>query len=169
MAVIFRKADPKEDIAVGDVMMISPENQLVTRAIRDRWGLNERLVIGVCTNSDNESSLPFVIDGGSAKEDNPTRPVVNGSNSSKSNLLLINGGSSILRPRKVITLETSGVHAVNIAHHVGLGDRLTISRHIGKAQSMETFGIDGFDTRSIGKAIKYTNDREQVLCLLNIE
>lgn len=168
MAVIYKKVDPKEKIAIGDVMMISPENQLITRAVRDKWGLNERLVVGVCTNSDNKSLLPFVIDGGVAKELKSIRPIINGGNS-QGNMLVINGGGSKLRPRKVITVETSGVQIVNVAHHVDLGDRLTISKHVGKAQSMETFGLDGFDTRSIGKAIKYTDNREQVLCLLNIE
>lgn len=167
MAVLYKKVDPKEQIKVGDVMMISPETQLVTRAFRDKWGLNERLVIGVCSDADNESLLPFVIKGGVAKENKSIRPIINGG-SSQGNMLFIYGGDSSARPRKVISVETSGVQVVNVAHHVDLGDKLVISHHIGKAQSKDIFS-DGFETRSIGKAIKYTDNREQVVCLLNIE
>lgn len=167
MSVVYRKKDISEEIEIGDIIMISPEDQRVTRAVADKKKLNERLVIGVCTESDNKTPIPHLLSGGSAKISNVKIPVVDGN--SKTSLIL-DGGNSTIRPRETITVEANSSQVVNVVHHVDLGDKLTLSRnHPGKAEAVDIGNTNRFDNRNIGKAIKYTADSNKVVCLLNIE
>lgn len=167
MSTKYRKSDVTENIEVGDIVMLSPENQRVTRAFADKQGINERLVIGVCVESDNTTPMPPVVNGGVAKVSNTKTQIIDG-NSKKG--LILNGGNSSIRPREVIRVESGNTQVVNVVHHVDLGDRLTLSRqHPGKAESVDIGNVNRFDNRNIGKAIKYTGSKDKVVCLLNIE
>lgn len=170
MPIILRKQDPNEEILVGDVIMVSPETQNVTRAINDKTELNSRLVVGVCIESDNNTPLPQYIDGGNSKIESNIVTINGGDSTDNKIKLPINGGNSELRKREVVSVESNGIQVVNVVHHVDLGDKLTISRlHSGKAESIDTLNYNKFCSRTIGKVIKYTTNKEQVVCLLDIE
>lgn len=168
MATIQRKVSPNEVIEVGDVLMISPETQNVSRAYKDKEGLNERLVIGVCTGSNNTVPLPLKIFGGNSKSPGLV-DTINGGDSIISVIPLYCGDSQE-RARAIVFIETAGKQLVNVAHHVDLGDDLTLSRlHKGKAEAVDITNANRFTSRTFAKVIKYTENKEQVLCLLDIE
>ena len=167
MAVRYRKVNPSEVIDVGDILMISPENQRVTKAIRDRHGINERLVIGVVTKSDNTTPMPILIDGGFSKD--VGRAII-GNGNSEICILSIDGGNSELNSREYVDIISSGTTKVGIDDKiVHIGDKLTISRFTeGKAERRKISNTDPSGGRSIGKVI--TNLEEgYVETLLNIE
>ena len=167
MAVRYRKVNPSEVIDVGDILMISPENQRVTKAIRDRHGINERLVIGVVTKSDNTTLMPILIDGGFSKD--VDRAII-GNGNSEICILSIDGGNSELNSREYVDIISSGTTKVGIDDKiVHIGDKLTISRFTaGKAERRKISNTDPSGGRSIGKVI--TNLEEgYVETLLNIE
>lgn len=167
MAVRYRKVNPSEVIDVGDILMISPENQRVTKAIRDRHGINERLVIGVVTKSDNTTPMPILIDGGFSKD--VDRAII-GNGNSEICILSIDGGNSELNSREYVDIISSGTTKVGIDDKiVHIGDKLTISRFTaGKAERRKISNTDPSGGRSIGKVI--TNLEEgYVETLLNIE
>lgn len=169
MSVIFRKTKPSEIIEVGDVLMLSPENQYVTRAIRDESKLNERLVVGICVESDNETPVAIVVNGGKSKAPTGKFVHINGGSASV-NVIPINGGNSELRPREYVAIESNNIQVVNTVHHIDIGDKLTISdAHPGKAEAVSVLNQNEFDNRSIGKVIKYTENKNKVVALLNIE
>lgn len=167
MAVRYRKVNPSEVIDVGDILMISPENQRVTKAIRDGHGINERLVIGVVTKSDNTTPMPILIDGGFSKD--VDRAII-GNGNSEICILSIDGGNSELNSREYVDIISSGTTKVGIDDKiVHIGDKLTISRFTaGKAERRKISNTDPSGGRSIGKVI--TNLEEgYVETLLNIE
>lgn len=168
MATIHRKANLNEIIEVGDVLMVSPENQCVTKAFRDSNGINERLVVGVCSGSDNKTKMPIRIIGGKSVMPE-LHTLINGGNSSV-NVIPLKCGDSKERPRLIVSIETSGKQLVNVAHNVDIGDSLTICRkHKGKAEAVDLLNHNRFTNRTIGKVIRYTNNKNQVMCLLDIE
>lgn len=167
MPVVYRKKDVTENIEIGDIIMISPENQRATRAVADKQGINNRLVVGICIESDNKSPIPRFLNGGSAKTSQTKIPVIDGN--AKTSLKL-DGGNGSIRPREIVSVESGSTQVVNVVHHVDLGDKITLSKaHPGKAEAVDICNTNRFDTRNIGKVIKYTIDREKVVCLLNIE
>lgn len=170
MATIQRKVSPNEIIEIGDVLMISPDNQCVSRAYKDEEGINERLVIGVCTGSDNTIPKPIRFIGGDSSVKEPNKTVlINGGNSIIS-VIPLNFGSSEERPREVVIIETSGKQIVNVTHYPDVGDSLTLSRlHKGKAEAVDILNSNRFSSRTFAKVIKHTKNKEQVLCLLDIE
>lgn len=166
MATVMKKTDPKERIRIGDVLMISPETQKVTKAFRDRQGINERLVIGVCTDSNNYSQTPLYLYGGDAKTEHKMLAFAD---STRGGIIRLHGGDSHERAKNVVTIESTGRQLVNIASLAELGDRLTISRYRGKAEAIDILNNNSFSRRSIGTVAKFTNSKKQVLCKLDIE
>lgn len=168
--VTYKKADASEIILVGDIVMLDPDNALITRAIADEQGnfaLNARLVVGVCIESNNAASLRMVIDGGKAKAQK--RVMLNGGTSEKVQTILIDGGKSSQSPREIIKVAYAGEYPVNICGYVDLGDRLCISTQPGKAKAIDYVDNDYFKSRSIGKVIKFMSNRTQAKVLLDIE
>lgn len=167
MTVQYKKVNPSEVIDVGDILMISPENQRVTKAIRDRYGINERLVIGVVTKSDNTTPMPILVDGGSSK--NTERAIV-GNGNSEICILSIDGGNSEVNTREYVDVISSGATKVGVDDRiVHIGDKLTISRFTaGKAERRKISNTNPTGGRSIGKVISNL-DEGYVQALLNIE
>lgn len=167
MATRYKKSNPAEKILVGDILMVTSNNQTVTRAIRDARGINERLVIGVTTNSDNVSMMPILLDGGSSKKE--YRVSVGNANSEVS-ILELRGGNSELNAREYVDLVSNGTVKVGVDDRtVVVGDKLTISRFsYGKAEKVKISNTNPTGSRCIGKAV--TNlDKGYVQALLNIE
>lgn len=167
MSIKYKKVNPSEFIDIGDILMVSPKNQRVTKAIRDRHGINERLVVGVVTKSDNTTPMPILVDGGLSKS--TERVIICGGNSKISIIPLI-GGSSKSNPREFVEIETNGIETVGIDDkRVAIGDKLTISRFTaGKAERRKISNTNPSGGRSIGKVINKI-DKEHVNVLLNIE
>lgn len=167
MSVQYKKQDPTEYIQVGDILMISPKTQLVTKAIRDRHGFNERFVVGVVTESDNTTLIPLNIDGGGSKD--IQRALIDGG-TSEINVVPILGGSSSNISREYVNATSCGVEIVRIDDWVHTGDRLMISRKTaGAAERMKISNMKPVGSRSIGKVVEKLENKEQVKVLLNIE
>lgn len=170
MSTQYKKQNPTEEITAGQILMISPKTQKVTKAIRDYQGINERLVIGIVTGSDNSTLLPLKIDGGSSKAGD--KSLIYGG-SSEISVIPILGGMSNIVTREYVEVASSGVEIVkiDIPPHtkVRVGDKLTISRKTaGNAEVMRVTNNHPFGNRSIGKVIEIINE-EQVKVLINIE
>lgn len=171
MAVKYRKQKPEEIIETGHVVMISPETSFITKAQRDPFGINERLVVGVANNTDNSTPVPIEFRCGNAKE--VTALNIDGGNSSSSNTLNINGGNSLISSREYIDTVEYGIVTMTIdippCTRVRVGDKLAISRkNAGNVEVMRVTNNHPFGNRSIGKVIKII-DGTHVEVLLNIE
>lgn len=167
----YKKADPSEEIQVGDIVMLDTSTAYITRAVINNPYeslLSSKLVVGVCIESNNAAEMLRVIDGGSSS-DSLQRIELNGGTSKDVETILIESGSSDNEAREIIKVAYTGEHLVNICGYVSLGDKLCISQHPGKARSMDYLNIDYFESRSIGKVIKYTANKNQVKVLLDIE
>lgn len=165
----YKKVDAEEIITIGDVVMIDPKNGYITRAVKgdkENAPINARMVIGVCIDSNNVAKPNIVIDGGQSPD---TERVELSSNSENVDLIYLEGGNSEQNPRELIQVVYSGECLVNVTGYVDLGDRLGISNDPGKAKSIDYTDRHYFIERSIGKVIKYTNTKEQVKILLDIE
>lgn len=171
--ITYHKSDVDEIIDVGDIVMLNPETNTITKAVLDEEDdlqVNARLIIGVVVYSDNWSKVPLVINGGSARDtDTVTRDIIDcGTSEAKPEYILIEGGNSEQNMRELVKIAYAGTVPVNICGYVQLGDRLTISEHAGKAQSINYIDNDYFRLRPIGKVIKYIS-KYQAKVLLDIE
>lgn len=152
--------------------MIDPDTSRITRAVAASFEdkmINSRLVVGVCIDSDNEGNLLKLIDGGLADDEirrkfcfgGPARPI---------QTIIIESGGANENERQVIQVAYAGEQLVNICGPVDLGDKLCISHHPGRAKAKDYLeDMDYFESRSIGKVIKFTSNRNQVTALLDIE
>ena len=168
--VVYRKADPSEIIEVGDVLMIDVESTLITKAVINDFGtapLNSRMVVGICVEANNSGKAPMTIDGGTSIESE--RIVLENDSKDHPEVVIIEGGPSMQNPREIIKIAYRGEVPVNICGFVDLGDKLTISKHPGKARALDYTNRDYFKARTIGKVIKYMNNSNQVKVLLDIE
>ena len=169
--VTYHKADVDEIINIGDIVMLDTDTNTVTKAVANdemEMTLNARMIVGVVVFSDNWSKVPLVIDGGMAKNKVIREEIDCGNSEEKPEYILIECGSSEQNMRELVKIAYSGEVPVNICGFVQLGDRLTISEHAGKAQSINYRYNDYFRLRSIGKVIKYIN-KTQAKVLLDIE
>lgn len=161
--VTYRKSIPSEIIEPGDLIMIDIETGSVKRAyisnLEDMY-INSRLIIGVCVESDNSGNETIIIDGGDAKSDNVDLDT---------QTIIIDGGDAGYNNKEVIKVAYSGRQLVNVYGYVDIGDTLCISKEPGKAQSKDYLKKNYYNARSIGKVVKFTNNKEQVVVLLDIE
>lgn len=167
---IYHRMDVNENIEVGDIVMLDPATNTVTRAVANNHGefiLNARLIVGVVVFSDNYSKVPLVIDGGRASTVE-MEEIDCGTSENKVEFILLEGGTSEQSMRELVQIAYGGEALVNICGFVQLGDRLTISKHAGKAKAIDYIDNDYFKSRSIGKVIKFIN-KTQVKVLLDIE
>lgn len=166
---VYKKSDPSEIIEVGDIIMLDIESGFVTRAISNShypYDVNNKLIIGICSKSDNDSPLQLQIDGGSSKE--LERSKLDGGDSLRPKAIVIYGGDSNINSREIIEIEYAGECVVNLCGPSHIGDKLCISNLPGKAKTMDYFGIER--VRSIGKIIKYQNEEKtKAMVLLDIE
>ena len=166
----YKKAIPSEVIEVGDIIMLDPGTSYVKRAVVEDFRdlrVNARLIVGVCVYSNNSEPIPIIIDGGKAKDIN--RELLDGGTSEAIQTIIIKGGPSNQNAREIIQVAYMGEQLVNICGFVDLGDKLCISKHPGKAKSKDYLDSDYYKTRSIGKVIQFTNNKDQVRVLLDIE
>ena len=171
--VTYHKTDVDEIIDIGDIVMLDTDTNTVTKAVANDSGemiVNDRMIVGVVIFSDNWSKVPLVIDGGMATDKGSvTRGEIDcGTSEEKPEYIIIEGGTSEQNMRELVKIAYAGEVPVNICGYVQLGDRLTISEHAGKAQSINYIDNDYFRLRSIGKVIKYIN-KYQAKVLLDIE
>lgn len=167
---LYHKSDIDEVIEVGDVIMLDPKTETVTRAVANNQGemyINSRFIVGVVIQSDNVSNVDIDIDGGVAK-DSTKEQVDGGGATVKPEYVILEGGIGQQNMREYVRLAYAGEVVVNVCGYVQLGDRLTISEHAGKAKAIDYIDNDYFKLRSIGKVIKYIN-KHQVKVLLDIE
>ena len=168
--VVYHRKDLNEIIEIGDIVMLDPATNTVTRAVANNYMefiLNARLIVGVVVFSDNYSKVPIVLDGGNADTE-VFEDIDCGTSADKPEFILIEGGTSEQSTREIVQLVYGGEVPVNICGFVQLGDRLTISKHAGKAKAIDYINNDYFKSRSIGKVIKFIN-KNQVKVLLDIE
>ena len=171
--VTYHKADVDEIIDIGDIVMLDTDTNTVTKAVANdemEMVINARMIVGLVIFSDNWSKVPLVIDGGMARDrGSVTRDEMDcGTSEEKPEYILIEGGNGEQNMRELVKIAYSGEVPVNICGYVQLGDRLTISEHAGKAQSINYIDNDYFRLRSIGKVIKYIT-KYQAKVLLDIE
>lgn len=171
--VTYHKSDVDEIIDIGDIVMLDTDTNTVTKAVANdelEMTLNARMIVGVVIFSDNWSKVPLVIDGGMARDRGEVyrEEMDCGTSEEKPEYILIEGGNAEQNMRELVKIAYSGEVPVNICGFVQLGDRLTISEHAGKAQSINYIHNDYFRLRSIGKVVKYIN-KYQAKVLLDIE
>lgn len=169
--ITYTKVDPNEIIDIGDVVMIDPANGYITKAEkgdRENAPINVRMVVGVCIESNNIAKVPIIIDGGNAP-DVERIDTSRDSTIGEYDIIILDGGNSEQNPREIIKVVYTGECLVNVVGYVDLGDRLGISSTPGKAKAIDYTDRNYFIERSIGKVIKYSNNRNQVKVLLDIE
>lgn len=167
---VYQKAIPSEIIEIGDIVMLDPDTSLIKRAVATNMHehiINSRLIVGVCTEVNNDTGEIIIIDGGPAKE--LDRILFYGGNSLDQEHKVINGGTSDANSNELVKVAYQGTCLVNIRGYVDFGDQLCISSKPGKAKSKDFLDREYFKSRSIGKVIKFTNTKNQVKVLLNIE
>lgn len=156
------KTNCEEIIEIGDVIMLDTSTLKVTKAVLNDCNelqFNSRMVVGVCSDSNNTAPLPGYLNGGPAKDVKQEVPP----------LELIHGGGAKEKARQLIRVSHDGEHIVNVCEPVELGDRLTISKAAGKAKSKDFLDNEYYGSRSIGKVIRYTADKTKVKVLLDVE
>ena len=127
--MVYRKVDPTEIINIGDVIMIDPYSGYITKAgkgDKNACPINNRLVIGVCVNSNNYAMFNIEINGGSSFDDIEREEL--SSTSGDTELIYIDGGTSEQNQREIIEVAYSGEVPVNIIGFVEIGDRIGRSR-----------------------------------------
>jgi len=167
---VYHKLDVDEVIEIGDIVMLDPETNTVTRAVANDISeliINARLILGVVVFSDNYSKVPLVIDGGRASTIE-FEEMDCGTSEAKPEFILIEGGTAEQNMRELVQIAYGGEVPVNICGYVQLGDRLTISDHAGKAKAIDYIDNDYFISRSIGKVVKFIS-KTQAKVLLDIE
>lgn len=167
--ITYKKVDPSEIIDVGDIVMIDASTGYITRAVKgDKadFPVNSRMVVGICIKSNNYAKTNIVIDGGPAKD--VERKEIS-STSGDVDIILLDNGNSEQNQREIIQVAYTGEWPVNVCGFVDIGDKLSISNHAGKAKAIDYYDKDYYTVRSIGKAIKYMKNKEQVKVLLDIE
>lgn len=167
--IVYKKVDPMEIINVGDLIMIDTATGYITKAVKgskEDFPINSRMVVGVCINSNNLANPNIIIDGGPSKT---MERLEVSSLSSDTDIILLDGGNSEQNPREIIEVAYTGEWPVNVCGFIDIGDKLSISDHPGKAKAIDYYDKDYFLVRSIGKAIKYLKNKEQVKVLLDIE
>lgn len=165
----YKKADASEIISVGDIVMLDLATSSITKAVvnsEEGLPLNTRLVVGVCVQSDNYSNFLKRLDGGTSKD--VVRTLLE-SKSDSEDIIIIAGGGSGQSSREIIKVAYMGEYPVNVCGFVDLGDKLCISEHAGKAKAIDYYDDDYFRSRSIGKVVKFMNNKYQVKVLLDIE
>lgn len=171
--ITYKKAIPSENIEIGDLIMLDPDTSFIKRACYENPEdimINSRLIVGVCVNSNNSSPDVDIIDGGSSlKSLDEFKELFNGGSSENVETIMIVGGGADQEAKSIIQVAYSGEQLVNICGYVDLGDKLCFSKHPGKAKSKDYIDEEYFNFRSIGKVIKFTNNKEQVKVLLDIE
>lgn len=166
----YKKAIPSEIIELGDIVMLDPGTNYIKRAVANDFGdlmINSRLIVGVCVKSNNTAPIPDMLDGGPSEE--LDRELIDSGVSDSIQTIIIESGTSDQNSREIIQVAYSGEQVVNICGFVDLGDRLCISSHPGKAKSKDYLDDEYFKARSIGKVIQFTNKKEQVKALIDIE
>lgn len=169
--LIYHKSNVEEIIDIGDIVMLDPATNTVTKAIAnglDEFILNSRMVIGVVIESDNYSSILSTIDGGPAKDAGTREEIDCGVSERKPQAIIIESGTSKQNKREIVKIAYNGECIVNICGFVKLGDKLIVSEHAGKAKALDYIDNDYFTSRTIGKVIKYIT-KYQVKVLLDIE
>lgn len=168
--ITYKKAIPSELIEVGDIIMLDPGTSYVKRAVVEDFRdlkINSRLIVGVCVYSNNSDPIPSILNGGHSK--NIERTLIDGGLSDSIQTIVIKGGDSNQNIREIIKVAYMGEQLVNVCGFVDLGDKLCISQHPGKAKSKDYLDSDYYRTRSIGKVVQFTNKKDQVRVLLDIE
>lgn len=152
--------------------MLDPDTSRITRAVVNSYEdmiINSRLVVGVCINSNNDGHLLTLIDGGSA-DNSINRKLFSGGPARPIQTIIIESGGASENERQIIQVAYMGEHIINVCGPVDLGDKLCISHHPGRAKAKDYLeDMDYFESRSIGKVIKFTSNRNQVTALLDIE
>lgn len=173
--VTYRKTNPSEVINVGDLIMLDPDTNYVTKTTANNMSeyiINSRLIIGVCISSNNKVPVTGIIDAGSSSIVDIERQLLDGGTSNndadKPTVIIIDGGTSEQNKREIIQIAYTGKQLVNIYGYANLGDKLTMSKQPGKAQTLD-YLTNNFYVRTIGKVIQYTSNPEQVKVLLDIE
>ena len=166
----YRKSVPSEVIEVGDIIMLDPNTSCITRAVAEHrydFALNSKLVIGVCVWSSNSGPLPVIIDGGTAEDED--KKEITGGLSDSIQTIIIEGGEGHQFNREIIKIAYTDRQLVNICGYVNIGDKLCISETPGKAKSKDFLDGEYYYSRTIGKVTQFTNNRNQVIALLDIE
>ena len=167
---VYHRLDVDEIIEVGDIVMLDPATNTVTKAVAndpEEFILNARLIVGVVVFSDNYSKVPLILDGGRAST-TEFEEIDCGTSEVKPEYILIEGGTAEQNMRELVQIAYGGEVPVNICGFVELGDRLTISEHAGKAKAIDYIDNDYFKLRSIGKVVKFIS-KDQAKVLLDIE
>lgn len=168
------KDNQYEIIDVGDVIMIDTDTHKVTKAVFNEPGeliCNSRIVVGVCVQSDNESPVIEILDGGLADEEERPKILDGGYSDDRQTseiTELFDGGTSQESSRKIIDIAYSGECIINTIGHVEVDDELCISPKAGKAKRKNYFDEEYFDIRSLGKVSECTEDNK-IKIILNIE
>ena len=170
----YKKANNLEEINIGDLIMIDTDTGNVTKAFLEKpfnEPINTRMVIGVCTSSDNETPLNKIIDGSTCKE--YEREILEGG---EEDTIIIEGGSASENPRTLIEICSEGEQELFITGKAEESDNVCVSFEAGKVMSMAYLDdeevMDQFhsDLRTVG-TIKEFIDEEQTKAIveLNIE
>lgn len=165
----YKKANASEIIEIGDLVMLDPATASITRAVINdckEVPINTRLVVGVCISSDNFSPFLKKLDGGTSED--VTRIKLEAKSDSIETIIITSGNSG-QNSREIIQVAYMGEYPVNVQGFVDLGDKLCISNVPGKAKAINYIDRGYFNARSIGKVVKYLNNKNQVKVLLDIE
>ena len=167
---VYRKEDPSEIIEIGDLIQINPLTGLVTKA--QEIFCSSRFVIGVCSNTDNESYIPIELNAGTT---NDHKSDVNELESGTANIdndsimYEFEADSADISSREKVTVVQYGVVNVKTIGMVCLGDKLSVSHKPGYAIS-EKYDRNFEKRRTFGKVIALDKIKDGIATvLLDIE
>lgn len=175
MAYIFKKVYPTEEINIGDLIMLDIATGLVTKTnvpSVDDYYINANNVIGVCSNSDNETALPGIIDCGNSNTQVTT--LLNLGNSTTETEHIIICEDSVINPRELIEVESTGIVDLEIANidnycePIRVGEKVIMGIKPNTVMKQEFDHREFVSVRTIGKIVEII-DNTHVKVLLDIE
>ena len=173
MLGVFNKVDPTEIINVGDLIMLDSATGKVTVSYANSFEeleVNQMLVLGVCSQSDNITQLPLTLDCGTSKNDTQNIVILDLGDSTTETEHVLYCETSEINPREYISISNEGsveLETDNI-NSVEIGTKVRMSRERNKITGNEFNGREATHFRTIGKVTKLLGDNK-VEVLLDIE
>lgn len=173
MVGVFNKVDPNEIINVGDLIMLDSATGKVTVTQANSYEeleVNQMLVVGVCSESDNTTPLPQILDCGQSIIDETRLVTLDLGDSTTETGHVLTCENSEPNSREYIEINNTGsvILENDGANEIEIGTKVRMSGERNKVTGNEFNSREATHFRTIGKVTKILSDNK-VEVLLDIE
>ena len=175
MSYSFKKLKPTEEINIGDLIMLDIATGLVTIAnipsVEDYY-INANNILGICSETDNTTELPQLLDCGNSGTEDPTTLDLGDSTTETSHVLYCE--TSEKNSREYIETNNSGIVTLELYDDndyddpIEIGDKVIMGLKTNTVMQKEFHDREFIHVRTIGKVVGF-EDKKHVKILLDIE